>query len=896
MPSTRPRPHTPSMTNVPPLAPADELVLLDRELAQLDSRRGQLLHRRARLLHVLQQPVAPLAPPPPTHWRGTPPPPAGAPAPSSPSAQNVLLALGGVLLAVAALAFTLVGWGQLGIAGRSAVLTLVTLAALAAPALLVRRGLVATAESVGVLALLLTALDAYALHEVAFEATGAAAYTAASATVLALLWAAYGLAVPRLRTPLPAAVLLAQLPLYFWALSVSAGPLTLAWALLATAVFDTALALGTFRHRLPAPFRATAPPNTPATPPANAPANAPAAAPADASSPAGTPAAAPAATPPTSPSDAPAAAPVPTDPRSPRVRALGSLGGFAECGAWATGGIALLIALVRSIGSSTVPETLPASALLLAGAVLALGTALLRPQFAPALVAGLAAVASVGGAVRPALPLAWVAPAYLLCGFAVLALASMPAAVRGSGTARPVRRGLAAAAGVVGGGAVLTVLPALALTTLSGPLAAALTPWQGMPGTARATVDLDFPWSESATGPLIALAVAVALAAVHRRAPHPATACGALALAAVGVLLLPTALILPYVAALCLYVALAAAATALASRTATPAPEAATASVRTAVSYTALGTGVLAAFSASCLALAARETTFGVLGALLVVCVLLAARAPATVAGAVGSVAAVGYAAGLALAGAAALELPPQHTALLLLAVPAAVALIAARVRCVPAEFAAAVAALPAVALATAHLPTLALVLALCAVLCAGTALRPGREEARWVAAALFLAATWVRLAASGVDTPEAYTLPVTVLALAVGFLHRRGNPTASSWTAYGPGLSATLLPSLVATWADPHWLRPLLLGCAALLVTLWGARRRLGAPLLLGGVTLGLVAVHELAPYVIQVVGALPRWLPPALAGLLLLAVGATYEKRLRDARRLRERLGRLG
>ncbi|MEV7835421.1 hypothetical protein AB0P12_33090 [Streptomyces subrutilus] len=53
-------------------------------------------------------------------------------------------------------------------------------------------------------------------------------------------------------------------------------------------------------------------------------------------------------------------------------------------------------------------------------------------------------------------------------------------------------------------------------------------------------------------------------------------------------------------------------------------------------------------------------------------------------------------------------------------------------------------------------------------------------------------------------------------------------------------------------------------------------------------------VALHELAPYVARVAGALPRWLPPALAGLLL-AVGATYERRPADARRLREALGRL-
>ncbi len=159
----------------------------------------------------------------------------------------------------------------------------------------------------------------------------------------------------------------------------------------------------------------------------------------------------------------------------------------------------------------------------------------------------------------------------------------------------------------------------------------------------------------------------------------------------------------------------------------------------------------------------------------------------------------------------------------------------------------------------------------------------------------LFVLATWVRLAASDVSTPEAYTLPVTIPALAIGVLRRRRDPEASSWPAYGPGLAATLLPSLVAAWGDQHWLRPLLLGAVALAITLAGARLRLQALLVLGGAVLALDALHELAPYVVQVVGALPRWLPPALAGLLLLAVGATYEQRLRDARRLRESLGRM-
>ncbi|MGW0582469.1 SCO7613 C-terminal domain-containing membrane protein, partial [Streptomyces sp. NPDC002920] len=150
-------------------------------------------------------------------------------------------------------------------------------------------------------------------------------------------------------------------------------------------------------------------------------------------------------------------------------------------------------------------------------------------------------------------------------------------------------------------------------------------------------------------------------------------------------------------------------------------------------------------------------------------------------------------------------------------------------------------------------------------------------------------------LASWQVGVPEAYTLPVTVPALLVGALRRHRDPRASSWTAYGPGLTATLLPSLAAAWADAEFPRPLLLGAAALALTLLGARHRLRAPLVLGGSVLVLDALHELAPYLVQVADLLPRWVPPALAGLLLLALGATYEQRLRDVRKVREVLGRM-
>ncbi|MEU1128038.1 hypothetical protein ABZ371_31755, partial [Streptomyces sp. NPDC005899] len=214
----------------------------------------------------------------------------------------------------------------------------------------------------------------------------------------------------------------------------------------------------------------------------------------------------------------------------------------------------------------------------------------------------------------------------------------------------------------------------------------------------------------------------------------------------------------------------------------------------------------------------------------------------------------------------------------------------------VPVEAAGLCGAVVAVGLASTDAPRLSLVLSLCGVLAAYGALRPERRRVAGSAAAvLFVLSAWVRLGAWDVSAPEAYTLPASAAALWVGVLRRRRDAAASSWVAYGPALTMTSVPSLLAAWGDEHWLRPLLLGVAALVVTLAGARHRLRAPLVVGGWVLALDGLHELAPQVVQVFDALPRWVPPALAGLVLLAVGATYEQRLRDARRLKDAVGRM-
>jgi hypothetical protein len=97
------------------------------------------------------------------------------------------------------------------------------------------------------------------------------------------------------------------------------------------------------------------------------------------------------------------------------------------------------------------------------------------------------------------------------------------------------------------------------------------------------------------------------------------------------------------------------------------------------------------------------------------------------------------------------------------------------------------------------------------------------------------------------------------------------------------PGLGLLLVPSLLWSLEEPTGLRPLLLGLGCLLLVLAGARLGWTAPLASGAATGALLVLRLSAPYVGD---ALPRWVLIGAAGALLIAVGATWERRLADAR----------
>ncbi|WP_248960756.1 SCO7613 C-terminal domain-containing membrane protein [Sphaerisporangium perillae] len=785
---------------------AQELWRVDETLAGLRTQQTRLLARREELLGILRDgragavgdPAAGAA----IQERAAGPSPGAGPGEdgragaggsgrtrevSAGTVQNLLLILGGLLLTVAAVVFTVVSWGRLGIGGRAAVLAGFTALAMLAPVVLIRRRLTATAETVAGFSIALLLLDGYAARRVGFlgvDAIEALDYAAGVCGLVALVLAAYARVVP-LRGPAPVAVVLAQpvLPLL-------AGTTSGSWLvamLVATAALDVALV---------------------------------------------------------------------------RYGRAGVRTTAALCGS-AMAALALLGGAVHALDAGSVGEALgrsaPLAALALLGAYVAwslagsgkgegeIWAALVTAGTALALIAALAAPAesALGRLSLDWRPLAYLVPALVV----VLAATWLPW--------RRVRLAGMATGGTVALLTSLTPLPRLA-ATLAAPLAWLDTLWTG-------TWD-GGPWPGEVTSPVDVVVLAVLAAgflvpAVRGTGGWPVEIAliGALVSGALAIAVAPAAFAVPYPAAVAMQVALAATPAVAATLSGAP---------RWAVAATLGGTSrwaVACAIVAGLASVEAAAYAFGSKPATLIVLPILAVPAAAmAVAGSVTALRVWGL-------GAAVLFLGLEAMAVGLAA--GLQVRVAASVGC-----------------------------AVAGVLLPARSLWPGRagrdelnlEWLRYTGTALLLSASWLRLWAGEVTVVEAYTVPCSLALLGFGWWRGR-SADVSSWAAYGAGLSFTMLPSLVAVYADTELWRWPALGGLALAVLLAGARFRLHAPTVIGAVVLAGVAVRELAPYVSEMLLAVPRWVPIAVGGLLLVVVGATYEARKRDLRRLRDTLAKM-
>lgn len=807
-----------------------DLWQLDAALADLTQRRTALLHRRAALIAALRARRT-TAPP---GWGAAPPP---RPAEGGAPVQTVLLALGAVLLTVAGLAFTLLSWGHLGIGGRAAVLAGMTGLAFAAH-LSLRRRLAATAETAAAIGLVLVLLDCYAARAAGLaglDGTGAVGYAAVVTAVVGIASLVYGSWARSVVLPCAGLVLLQAAP-PLTAYATGDGPVRLATAFAAAAAIDLAawLVLSAWGARDPR-----------VTPEAVNTANA---------------------------VNTAAAVLVARTAAAVMAVAGGGLGAAA------------------ALGTGSYATALRACGPLLMVAALAAATARRRELPGPirvfaGVVTGATAVVAVAALPHAAASTQWGVPVVALPG-AALAVA-VPAVRRRAAALGAGWLGLEIAGAGIVGLAGLGVLPRV-VRVLGEPVQRAVR--DGGPGR----LGLADGWAAgTASGPVVVALVAVVLVAAAAVLRRPAAGtgqshgsvrelleCAAAVAGFVAVAVGAPAAGSPYGAALAVaWLPGLVAAVVLGRR-----PR-----VRPAAELCVLLASAALALVWSLPDDAAALTVWSAT-ALLAAGLAAALRAPAPLlVGRLASGFAVLALGVVAARAALAAQLPVQHAAFAVLAVALLSVPVAAVLRSLPVEFAGYGVAVAALAMTVAHPSDLSFALAVAGCGALAVALRADRRQYAAPAGALLLtAASWVRLALAGVTAPEPYVLPVAAIALVLGHVRRRRVPSTGSWAAYGPGLAAGLVPSLGAALADVHWLRPLLLGLAALGVTLLGARLRLAAPLLLGGAVLAADAVHELTPAIVQTLGVLPRWAPLACAGLLLVFVGATYERRLADARRL--------
>lgn len=181
---------------------------------------------------------------------------------------------------------------------------------------------------------------------------------------------------------------------------------------------------------------------------------------------------------------------------------------------------------------------------------------------------------------------------------------------------------------------------------------------------------------------------------------------------------------------------------------------------------------------------------------------------------------------------------------------------------------------------------------ALLAVAAGVAAVTGGRNGMWWVARGAVTIASWIWLAAADITIVEVYAAVPAALLAGLGLLHLRRSERVGSWLALGPALAIAVIPSVLTLLIDPdHLGRVLGLLVFGVVVALLGWIGRLAAPLVMGAVTVILVAVVQFGANFDLV----PRWISLSIAGALLLGAAITYDAQIARARQLGRALATL-
>ncbi|CAN5307986.1 hypothetical protein BH11ACT4_BH11ACT4_11240 [soil metagenome] len=171
----------------------------------------------------------------------------------------------------------------------------------------------------------------------------------------------------------------------------------------------------------------------------------------------------------------------------------------------------------------------------------------------------------------------------------------------------------------------------------------------------------------------------------------------------------------------------------------------------------------------------------------------------------------------------------------------------------------------------------------------------PATAAVGWMGFGLAALVAVVAVGRGAIDPLEWATAALSAALLTVGAIRLRRAAGASSWAWVAPGLLVLVLPSLFATFLDQPLLRLVGLGVACLLAIVIGAVAKLQAPLVIGSVVVLVHAIRTFAPQLVAVYQLTEWWVWAVIGGAVILFLGLTFEKRVRDLKAAATRVAAL-
>jgi lysylphosphatidylglycerol synthetase-like protein (DUF2156 family) len=156
-----------------------------------------------------------------------------------------------------------------------------------------------------------------------------------------------------------------------------------------------------------------------------------------------------------------------------------------------------------------------------------------------------------------------------------------------------------------------------------------------------------------------------------------------------------------------------------------------------------------------------------------------------------------------------------------------------------------------------------------------------------------------IALAAGLIQPIEWVTVLLGAALITQGAVRLGRDPEARSVRWLGPGFLVAIVPSLIMTFtdnesADTQW-RIIALGIASVLTIVAGAWFTLKSPLLIGTIVVLIHAAHTFAPAIVALYQLTDWWMWAVIGGAIVLFLGITLERRIRDFTTLNTRISAL-